>query len=106
MSISSRPPGRGADAPSTNPAAAPSADGSWFNCTPLRTAVRACCCSAQPVVEALVPRHDVPGTSEQLLLCSHHFRQSKQKLDSVGAVVFDADGQLIMPLSWEIDAPA
>jgi hypothetical protein len=103
MSISSRPSGRGPGAPSTNAAEASSAGDSRLGCTPLRTAVRACCCSAQPVVEALVPRRDSPGASEQLLLCGHHFQQSKQKLDAVGAVVFDADGHLIMPLTWEID---
>jgi len=84
-------------------AAASTAAGPWLTCAPLRSTERAGCCSAPPVVEASIPRRDGSGGSEQLLLCSHHFGERRPSLRAAGAVVFDTDGCLIMPRSWEAD---
>jgi hypothetical protein len=53
------------------------------------------------VYEVLVPRRATADT-EQLLMCGFHFWESRPSL-AAGAVVFDADGRLVMPRSWETD---
>jgi hypothetical protein len=59
----------------------------------LRMADRACCCSARPVVIAIMP--PVPGRDHatDLLLCGHHYRASRQALDGAGAHVYDGAGR-------------
>lgn len=66
----------------------------------LRTAGRACCCAARPVVIALIP--PTPGREHRtdLLLCMHHFRVSRHALAVTGASVVDFDRRLVAP-----DAP-
>ena len=63
----------------------------------LRTADRACCCPARPVVVAVMP--PAPGRDHptDLLLCAHHYRVSRAALDAVGAAVFDGAGRQVMP---------
>jgi hypothetical protein len=62
----------------------------------LRTADRACCCPARPVVTAVMP--PAPGRDHptDLLLCAHHYRASRAALDA-GAAVFDGTGRRVMP---------
>jgi hypothetical protein len=50
-----------------------------------------------------VPRPGAPGGTEKLLLCDEHFRLRLRELRTAGAVVFGADGRLLMPRSWEFD---
>lgn len=66
----------------------------------LRTAGRACCCPARPVVVAVMP--PVPGRDHptDLLLCAHHYRASWAALGAVGAAVFDGAGRRVMPPAW------
>jgi hypothetical protein len=55
----------------------------------LRTASRACCCPARPVVVAVMapaPGRDHPT---DLLLCGHHYRASRLPLLAAGAAVYD-----------------
>jgi len=73
------------------PAARPAID--WRM---LKTADRACCCPAKPVVVAVMP--PAPGREHptDLLLCAHHYRVSRAALDAAGAAVFDgAGGQVV-----------
>jgi hypothetical protein len=59
----------------------------------LRTADRACCCSARPSVVAVLPA--APGREHltELLFCSHHYRECRPELADAGAIVFDAHGK-------------
>jgi hypothetical protein len=63
----------------------------------LRTADRACCCPAKPVVAAVMP--PAPGRDDptDLLLCGHHYRASRLALMAAGAAVFDAAGRPVTP---------
>ena len=63
----------------------------------LKTAGRACCCPAKPVVVAVMP--PAPGRDHptDLLLCAHHYRASRVALDRAGAAVFDDAGRQVMP---------
>jgi hypothetical protein len=63
----------------------------------LRTAGRACCCPARPVVVAVMP--PAPGRDHHtdLLLCAHHYRAARAALDAAGAAVFDGAGRRVMP---------
>jgi hypothetical protein len=74
----------------------PAADAAVIDWRALRTASRACCCPARPVVVAVMP--PAPGRSHptDLLLCAHHYRASRAALDAAGAAVFDGDGRRIM----------
>ncbi|MBR7825622.1 hypothetical protein KDK95_04835 [Actinospica sp. MGRD01-02] len=84
-------------------AASTSSSGPWLTCAPQVGAKHASCCAARPTVEASVPRPGMPGATEKLLLCDEHFLQRRGALRAAGAVVFGADGRLIMPRSWESD---
>ena len=66
----------------------------------LRTAGRACCCTARPAVIALIPPATGRGHRTELLLCMHHFRVSRQALRAGGASVVDLDRNIVAP-----DAP-
>jgi hypothetical protein len=63
----------------------------------VRTASRACCCPAKPVVVAVMP--PAPGRDHptDLLLCGHHYRASRLALVAAGATVFDVAGRTVMP---------
>lgn len=77
---------------SQRPAATPAID--WRM---LKTAGRACCCPAKPVVVAVMP--PAPGRDHptDLLLCAHHYRAARAALDAAGAAVFDGAGRRVMP---------
>lgn len=58
----------------------------------LKFADRACCCGAKPAVIVVMPPS--PGRPEptELLLCSHHYRESEPALAKAGAAVFSPGG--------------
>ena len=64
---------------------------------PPRLAERGCCCPARPVVRILIP--PAPGRRHpvDLLLCGHHYRESRAALAAVGAVVLDETGAIVQP---------
>jgi hypothetical protein len=65
-----------------------------------RRADRACCCTAGPVVIAVVPpAHGRPHQTD-LLLCGHHYRVSRQSLTAAGAVMVDMAGDQLDPEEW------
>jgi hypothetical protein len=66
----------------------------------VRRANRACCCSARPVVVALMP--PVPGRQHrtELLLCGHHYRACKRALAAAGAIVVDMTGLPLADYDW------
>lgn len=63
----------------------------------LRTAERACCCSAGPVVVAVMPPSSDRDHPTELMLCTHHYRASREVLAASGATVFDKGGRPVMP---------
>ena len=78
----------------------PAAGAPLIDLRALRTASRACCCPARPVVVAIMP--PAPGRDHptDLLLCAHHYRASWAALDRAGAAVFDGAGRPVMPPAW------
>ena len=63
----------------------------------LRTASRACCCLARPVVVAVMPPAPGRDHATDLLLCGHHYSVSRLALAAAGAAVFDAAGRRVVP---------
>jgi hypothetical protein len=70
----------------------------------LRTAERACCCSAKPTVVVLltVKNPAVPGQLVlcDLLLCGHHYRSSRSVLATMGATVTNGEGHDVTTNAW------
>jgi len=59
----------------------------------VRQASRSCCCIARPsVVVVLQPTYDRPHPTE-VLLCRHHFEQSRSALQARRALAFSLDGE-------------
>lgn len=48
---------------------------------------RACCCTARPAVQAVMPATARRPHSTELLLCAHHYRVSCRALRDTGASV-------------------
>jgi hypothetical protein len=90
-------PARDADASSGT--ASNAAD--WSPLHLIESAHYSCCCPAKPQVMAVMPPAAPGGEPVDLLLCGHHFRMSRDALQTAGAVVFDAAGTLLMPMAWE-----
>ena len=63
--------------------------------TPLLLADRSCCCSAPPAFTVIVPSKQPKAHSVDLLMCGHHYRQSRHVLAELGALVFASDGHLV-----------
>jgi hypothetical protein len=59
---------------------------------PIDSAAHACCCSARPVVTALMPQTPPRPRAVELLFCGHHFRSHRHALTAAGATIFDAAG--------------
>ena len=55
-------------------------------------ASRACCCSSRPAVIAIMPPSPGRPHATELLLCGHHYRQSRRALAAAGATVLDPNG--------------
>lgn len=66
----------------------------------------ACCCSALPVVEALMPATDERPRPVELLLCGHHYRLSRDALELAGAHIFRLNNQVDTYLSPPDEAAA
>jgi hypothetical protein len=66
----------------------------------IRRAGRSCCCSARPMIVALIP--PAPGRPHQtdLLLCGHHYRASRLALAAADATVVDLDGAPVTGGDW------
>ena len=58
-----------------------------------RLAGHACCCSARPVVIAVMPASASRPHPTDLLLCGHHYRASRRALHLAGATVVDVAGR-------------
>ena len=67
---------------------------------------RACCCSAQAAVIVMLPPTDSRPHPTDLLLCGHHFRQSRTALLAKGAAFLDLDGAPLVVDGWLLPAPA
>jgi len=56
---------------------------------------QACCCPAPAVYAVVVPpTHDLPRPPE-VLLCSHHLREARERLVGLDVGVYDAGGRLV-----------
>jgi hypothetical protein len=68
----------------------------------VRRAGRSCCCSAKPLVVALIP--PAPGRPHptDLLLCGHHYRASRAALAAAGAIVMDTHGRPVNDNLWSL----
>jgi len=66
----------------------------------VRRAGRACCCSARPMVIAIMD--PAPGRPHRtdLLLCLHHYRASRKGLAAAGAAVLDMAGRPVPDTAW------
>ncbi len=60
-----------------------------------RLAGHACCCSARPVVIAVMPASASRPYPTDLLLCGHHYRASRHALHLAGATVVDVGGRAV-----------
>jgi hypothetical protein len=70
----------------------------------IRRAGRSCCCSARPMVVALIPASSGRRHQTDLLLCGHHYRASRQALAAAGATVVDLDGVPVTGSHWSPEA--
>ncbi len=61
----------------------------------LQHADRACCCSAQPLVIAVLPPHASRPHPTELLFCRHHYRDLCVPLAVAGAACFDIHGVVV-----------
>lgn len=67
---------------------------------------RACCCSAQAAVIVILPPTEGRPHATDLLLCGHHFRQSRTGLQAKGATFLDLDGSPLAADRWLLPVPA
>lgn len=65
-----------------------------------RLAGRACCCSAKPMVIAVMPPSANRPHPTDLLLCGHHYRASRHALGLAHAAVLDLAGARITGDLW------
>lgn len=63
----------------------------------LNEADRSCCCSARPVVVAVLTVNDPLQRLEptDLLLCGHHYRRNRATLSALVAMVYRQDGSVV-----------
>jgi hypothetical protein len=52
------------------------------------TAERACCCPSRPVAVAVFPPQPGRPRPVDLLLCGHHYRESRAALAAAGATIY------------------
>jgi hypothetical protein len=65
-----------------------------------RYSKRACCCPAAPAVIAVIPPGNGRHADTELLLCGHHYRQSRRALIAMGVTLTDVRGYLLTPTNW------
>jgi hypothetical protein len=82
------------------PGPVPAAGNHDVNCRAARLAGRACCCSARPVVIAVMGTAVGRPHRTDLLLCLHHYRASRAGLATAGATVLDLDGRPVADTAW------
>lgn len=76
---------------------------------PVAPGERSCCCPSRPSVRVVLPPTSQRDHVVDLLLCGHHYRESRQAFAGMGAPVFDASGALISapgPLVDDTTRPA
>lgn len=56
---------------------------------------RADCCVASAAYRVVLPPAEARPRPAELLLCGHHYRQSRAAFGPAGAVVFDAHNRLV-----------
>ncbi len=66
----------------------------------VRYARRACCCPARPAVIAVMSAANGRSAPVDLLLCGHHYRQSRQALAASGAAFLDMLGYPLDEQAW------
>jgi hypothetical protein len=71
-----------------HPAGASHGAAEWLS--QLASTDRACCCTAKPVVIAVMPQTAQRPHPIELLLCGHHHHVSKEALETAGAVTYDS----------------
>lgn len=57
---------------------------------------RSCCCPAPPVYQVVLPTSGCDHIVE-ILLCGHHFRESRESLRARGAWIYDCEGNIVVP---------
>jgi hypothetical protein len=94
--------GTAATAPSAGPDRPKPPGAQLVDLPAARQAERSCCCSAKPMVIAVMA--PAPGRPHQagLLLCGHHYRASRQALAAAGATVVDIDGMPVTGNHWSL----
>lgn len=68
----------------------------------LVAAERACCCSAKPIVAVVLPTLDLDSDPVALLLCGHHYRAGRSRLEAKRASAYDRHGRLIIHDPWPV----
>ena len=66
---------------------------------PVAPASRACCCSAAPAFQVVLPAAEDRPWPTEVLLCGHHYRVHRRHLQARGAATYDRTG-------WPVDLPA
>jgi len=65
-----------------------------------RYSTRACCCLGAPMVIAVIAAANGRPADTELLLCGHHYRQSRRALVAMGATLTDIRGYSLTPTNW------
>ncbi len=79
------------------PVAVPGPDTFRIDWAAARTADRSCCCTARPAVVAIIPPSSGREHPTDLLMCMHHYRLHRRRLERAGATTADLSGRLIRP---------
>jgi hypothetical protein len=68
--------------------------------SPVSPSGRACCCPAAPAFQVVLPSDAEGRYGDEILLCRHHLRASRMRLDDLGAAVYDASGWPVSLPGW------
>lgn len=63
---------------------------------PVAAGSRACCCSATPAFQVVLPPREGQPSATEILFCGHHCRQHHRRLRAHGAAIYDCTG-------WPVD---
>ena len=91
--------GTGRAEPSPGPPAPPPGTPS-IDWPAARQAGRACCCTARPVIIAIMPPTPSRTHPTDLLLCGHHYRMCRKGLAAADATVLDFTGAPVPDDDW------
>jgi hypothetical protein len=67
----------------------------WLAVPPAQSS---CCCPAQPIFQAVILPGGTTTDPVELLLCAHHYRQSREALARLGSAIYDRAGVLVVLL--------